>query len=420
MIDEYKPLIKNSKFIYVWTSQILSQLTISIMNFMLIVRLYDITGSSIATSFLWVAYALPAILIGPFAAASVDMYDRRKILMLTNLFQSAVLLAYGFVHEEKFFLLYGVVFAYSLLNQFYLPAEAAAIPAVVPKKHLAFANGLFFLTQQAAIIIGFGVSGALTHYLGYTNTIFLASAFLFLAFVSVSFLPPLKAIQEAPKTFQDAFEHFFVSIYEGYKYIKTQKQILAPLALLIGLQVASAMVGINVPIMANELLGIATSSAGVVMIVPAAIGAIAAALTIPKALKKGLRKIRIIEFSLMSMCFLILLLAFLVPELSGNTRTLTGAVVLGLLGASFVGILIPVQTYLQETVPEDLRGRVFGSFWFIVTIATLIPVIFSGALTELLGIQALLLVMVGGGLFALSFSKKYGQKILENGTNNHQ
>ena len=114
MLADFVPLVKNSNFRYLWTSQVFSQLTIHIMNFLLLIRLFNETGSTIATSFLWVAYALPAILIGPFAAASVDMFDRRKLLMLTNLFQSATIFFYALSHQTSLFLLYSVVVGYSL------------------------------------------------------------------------------------------------------------------------------------------------------------------------------------------------------------------------------------------------------------------------------------------------------------------
>jgi MFS family permease len=109
--------LKKSKFVYLWTSQVLSQLAINIMNFLLLIRLYEKTGSSIATSFLWVAYALPAILIGPIAAASVDLFDRRKMLITANLMQSMAIFGYAFLHETNFFLLYGIAVTYSFFNQ---------------------------------------------------------------------------------------------------------------------------------------------------------------------------------------------------------------------------------------------------------------------------------------------------------------
>ena len=79
-MKDYKPLLKNFDFLKLWGSQVLSQLTIQIMNFVLILLLFTQTGSTIATSMLWVTVALPAILVGPFGAAASDMFNRRKLL----------------------------------------------------------------------------------------------------------------------------------------------------------------------------------------------------------------------------------------------------------------------------------------------------------------------------------------------------
>lgn len=415
-MEEFKPLIKNSKFVYIWLSQILSQLTISIMNFLFLIRLFAVTGSAIATSLLWVSYALPAILIGPFAAASVDMVDRRKILMVTNLLQALTIFAYAFLHETRFFLLYGVAFIYSFLNQFYVPAESASIPAVVPKKYLAYANGLFFLTQQGALIVGFGVAGVLNHFLGFTNALYLGSSFLFLAFISVSFLPKLKVKEIVPTNLEEAIVRFFSRISEGYYFIKGQKGILFPFLLLIAIQIATAMVIVNAPVMATELLKISTNSIGILLVIPAGLGAGLGALIIPKLLRRGLRKKRVIEYSLMAISFLMLFLGFIVPELRGSLKLFLGALSCFLIGLTFVGLLIPSQTYLQEATPGGLQGRVFGNFWFLATIATILPVIFSGTLTELLGVKSLFLILGGFSLTGLVLSKRYGQRIIENGT----
>lgn len=416
MVDEFRPLIRNSRFIAVWVSQILSQLTINIMNFLLLIRLFAITGSSIATSLLWVAYALPAILIGPIAAASVDMVDRRKMLMVTNLAQSLTIFTYAFLHESRFFLLYGIAFIYSLLNQFYVPAEAASIPSVVPKKYLAYANGLFFLTQQGALVVGFGVAGILNQILGYTNSLYLCAAFLFLAFISVSFLPKLKVDEKVPKGLEEAIIGFFTRISEGYYFIKEHRYILLPFVLLMAIQVATAMVVVNVPLLAKEILAISINSAGTLIIVPAGIGAGLAGFFIPKVLRNGVRKKRVIEYSLMALGLLLLILGFVIPELGGGTRTILGSLSVFAIGFSLVGIIIPAQTFLQEATPGGMRGRVFGNFWFLVTIATILPVIFSGTITELLGIRSLFLILGGLAVTGLIFSRRFGQRVIENGT----
>jgi hypothetical protein len=60
MLKEFQPVLKNRYFLCLWSSQVLSLLTIHIMNFVLLTRFFERTGSTLATSFLWIAYALTA------------------------------------------------------------------------------------------------------------------------------------------------------------------------------------------------------------------------------------------------------------------------------------------------------------------------------------------------------------------------
>ena len=63
--------------------------------------------------------------------------------------------------------------------------------------------------------------------------------------------------------------------------------------------------------------------------------------------------------------------------------------------------------------PGGLRGRVFGNYWFLVTIATIFPVIFSGVITDILGIPFLLFSLGLLAIFVLVLSLRYGQKAIE-------
>ena len=414
MVDIFKPLLKNSKFLHLWASQLFSQLAINIMNFLLLVRIFTITGSTIAASLLWVSYALPAILIGPIAAASVDMVAKRKMLMITNLLQSLVILLYALAHTERFFLLFGVAFAYSFLNQFYVPAEQASLPGIVPKRLLPQANSLFFLTQQSALIAGFGVAGVLNKFLGFEYSLYLCSLFLLLAFISVSFLPRLATRERLPESFEKGIIKFFSRIVEGYKFIKENKNILAPFLLLMAMQIAGAVVVVNMPVLAVNIFKISINSGGLLIVVPAGIGAIVGSALVSKLLRGGLRKKRIIEASLFLVSLAILFLVFITPEISGWARIFFGAVIIMVTGASFIGVMIPSQTFLQEATPGGMRGRVFGNYWFLVTLATIFPVIFSATLTELFGIQFLFTILAGLIFGGFIVSKKYGQKFIEN------
>ncbi|MBI3397244.1 MFS transporter [Candidatus Woesebacteria bacterium] len=413
MFKEFKPLFKESKFGYLWTSQLLSQLTVNMMNFLLLFRLFAITGSSIATSLLWVFYALPAIFFGPVGSAAADILSRKSVLRASILGQATTIFFYAFLHQSKLFLLYGVVLSYSFFNQFYVPAEASALPSLVPKKYLPQANSLFFLTQQTALVIGFSLSGVFRNLIGFNNTLFLCSALLLLAFVALAFLPKLEAEDAIPTNFESAVGAFFGSIVEGYTYIRGKKQILVPFLLLGGSQVFLAILLVNVPIFVKEILNVNVLSVGIEVIFPTVMGALLGAVFSTKLLREGWSKKRLVENCLIGLSFSLYVLVFFVPELRSLFRPVLGVLMLSIAGASYVGLIVSTQTYLQEVTPEDLRGRVFGNFWFMVTIASIFPVIFSGTITELFGIKMLLLIMAGVTFGVLLYSKKIDADFLK-------
>ena len=395
----------------------LSQVTVNMMNFLFLARIYTVTGSSIATSLLWISYALPAIFFGPIGAATVDLINRKKILVVTNLLQALTVLAYIFLHKESIFLLYAVVIVYSLLNQFYVPAESATLPSVVSRKKLAHANSLFFLTQQASLITGFGLAGIIQKIIGFNGSLILCSVFLFIAFISVYFLPNLAPIRKIPENFEDLLRTFFDHIIEGYRFIKNKKTVLYPLSLLFLIQVSLTMIIINLPIIAGEILKVSISYVGLLVVVPAGVGAILGSIYVNRLIKNGWRKKKIIDISLLVIVISVFTISLGLSYVPSVIRFITGPILVTLVGVGFVGVNIPTLTYLQEVTPEWLRGRVFGNLWFLITIATIFPVMFSGVISEFFGVRTLLTLLALGSSFVLYFSIYKGQKLIEDNFN---
>ena len=398
MISNYKTLLKERSFIFLWLSQLLSQVTINMLNFIILVHLFNKTGSTIATSFLWIAYALPAILFGPFASVLVDIYSRKRLLVATNLIQAILIFIFSFSRPEGVYLYFVVAFIYSFINQFYVPSEAASLPSVVNKENLPRANGLFFITQQAAIILGFGLAGPINSLFGFRYSLIISSIFMFMAFLSVLFIKGLNDPNKPSSAFEVNIMDFFARIYEGYTFIKNNRRILLPFILLLSLQSGLAVIMVSVPVIADSILKVDVNLAGLLVVVLAAIGAVIGAGVIPNLIRKGSRKKTIIENAVLMLGLALLLLSL---GQQGNVTTFKIVIALlniVLVGFAFVGILIPSQTFLQEETPGGMRGRVFGNFWFIVTVVNIVPVIFSGAIVELLGIRTLLIIM---GLIAL-------------------
>jgi MFS transporter, DHA3 family, macrolide efflux protein len=405
----WKNLLKNKNFIYIWFSQILSQVTLHILNFTFLFTLFERTGSTIATSLIWISYAIPAVIIGPFASALIDMTERRRILILSNFLQSFLILFYALFTNTTYFMVYAVVMLYSSLNQFYVPAEFATLPHVAKRKLLPEANGLFLLTQQGSLILGFGVAGFLLKILGFQNTLFLSSFLLFSAFIVTLFLPKMKPRKKIPLEIDKAVIAFFSNIFSGYKFIRNNKLIMAPFLILICMQISLAVVAVNAPALASEVVKIPISHAGALIIVPGGIGAMLASFAIPKLLNKGARKIRLIKNSLLFLLTSLFMWVFIFSFLANPLRITGSFLAVFIIGFSYIGVLIPTQTFLQQKTPFGLRGRVFGNYWFMVTILSVFPVIVSGTITEIFGsrtLMAILMLLIIGLYWFLRLKEK--------------
>jgi len=404
-------VFRNRNFMSLWTSQALSQVALNIITFLVLVRVFEMTGSTIATSFVWIAYALPALIIGPFASASADIFDKRKVLVYSNLTQALIVLLYAIFFEVSLFVSYLVVFSYSFFNQFYIPTESSALPSLVKKDTYPIANSIFFFTAQIAVVAGFGVGGAINELVNFQAAFLLGAAFLFIAFLSVMSLPEMKAERKLSQGIEKGVGVFFNSISEGYFFIKGHRHILMPFALMIGLQVSVSVLGTVLPIMSTDILMAAAASAGFLIALPAGLGAGAGGLISSRLLMKKIRKRKIIEVSLLFLTLEIWAVIFLVSRIGPEVlRIAVSWALFFAAGVSFGSIFLSSQTFLQEQTPGGMRGRVFGNFWFLGIVATVVPVLSAATIAELFGVRTLLFVLSLTSGTALAYSSLYGKK----------
>jgi MFS family permease len=82
-------------------------------------------------------------------------------------------------------------------------------------------------------------------------------------------------------------------------------------------------------------------------------------------------------------------------DLSGLVSLLAVVVGIGFLaGIAYALVAIPAQTGLQEELPEEVRGRVFGVLNMLVSVASFVPIIIVGPISDLVG-TTVVIVSVG-------------------------
>ncbi len=144
-------------FLLVWSGQLVSVVGSRLSSFALGLWVYQRTGSTTEYGFLWIAMAVPALLVSPIAGAFVDRHDRKKVMLAADSCAAAGTLLIAFLlwwGRLDLWVIYLATGVQAMANAFQVPAYMASIPLLVPPRHLVRANGLVQSAQATAQIAG--------------------------------------------------------------------------------------------------------------------------------------------------------------------------------------------------------------------------------------------------------------------------
>ena len=143
-------------FILIWIGQIVSVLASSMSHFGLTIWMYQQTQSATAMGLMQVFFITPFLIISPFAGVMVDRYNRKLMMMVSDLVAVIatggifLLLALG---KLEFWHLYFAAAFNGIGNAFQWPAYSAAISIMIPKEQLGRSNGLMSLMEAGPGVV---------------------------------------------------------------------------------------------------------------------------------------------------------------------------------------------------------------------------------------------------------------------------
>src|ERR1700726_792034 len=160
----FRRVLKNRSFLLLWLAQLLSQVVFNAANYGIIALVTAITHSTILVGLAIVSFTLPAVPFSLLAGVYVDHLDKRLVLWVSNALRAVTtgLIVFALLWNPHLLIpLFILTFLISLITQFFIPAEASAIPLLVSKNDLAPALSIFNITLTAAQALGFLVLGGL-------------------------------------------------------------------------------------------------------------------------------------------------------------------------------------------------------------------------------------------------------------------
>ena len=150
----------NINFRYLWSGQIVSLLGDWFNLIASATLVAELTQSGIAVGGLFVVRMLAQLLVSPFAGVAADRYNRKRLLILTDIGRAITVLGFLFVREpEQVWLLYVLTIIQMAMSGFFFPARNAILPDIVSRRELGAANALSSATWSVMLAFGAALGG---------------------------------------------------------------------------------------------------------------------------------------------------------------------------------------------------------------------------------------------------------------------
>lgn len=370
-----KEVLKNKAFMVLFGAQFIENIGRAISGLALEFLVWDLTGSPLMMGILAIIWLLPFVLITPLAGVYTDRFDQRKIMLWSNILSALASLGYllVFIFQDSFMVLittngfsqystrYMLValFILCFLNSssaaFFFPARSAYTRLIVKKKNLLIANSIGSTVFQIATIVGFvlaGVLAAISYRLSFifdTST-FVVSGLLILVIFRIGKKPP-DVVREKSTSIRQEFRSIYDEMKIGFRTIRDQPKISYMLIIFSGLMFAFGAINVLFIVILRGEMNLSSTWYGALQGLMGATGIITAIILM--SFGKLKRKIL-----LMNLGFLGATIGMYFFAVSRNVWVI--ATVLGAYGILSVMINVPASTLIQETVPYEKQGRVFG------------------------------------------------------------
>jgi DHA3 family macrolide efflux protein-like MFS transporter len=210
-----------TRFFTIWTGQAFSLFGSALVQFSLIWWLTQKTGSGTMLAFATLAGMLPQVVLGPFAGALVDRWNRRLIMIVAD--TSIALATLGLIilfttGLVQIWHVYVLMAIRSLGGAFHFPAMGASTRLMVPEKHLTRISGLNQTLQGIMNMIAPPIGALLIEVFPTQNVLLIDIATAALAVLPLLFIQ----IPQPPRveTSHDVKPSLLGDVREGLVYVR--------------------------------------------------------------------------------------------------------------------------------------------------------------------------------------------------------
>jgi MFS family permease len=301
------------------------------------------------------AYALlviPFSVVGPLAGVFIDRWPRRGILALTPIVRALATAALIPLSGQSA-ILYGPVLVVVSLNRFFLSTATAVVPSLVPPADLLMGNSMATVGGTVMMFVGIVVGTKLADPIGTGGLLVLTAALYPVAAFQASRLSRTLRPARLREPVGDELARVARDLWLGARRLAATPGAVGPIASVTLDQFLVGLVTVLSLVVFKEEFGEGVASYGNI-VAAGGVGVLLGTATVG-LLENALPKPRIVA---MAFALAGLVTVALAPAVTG----LTILVISFVLGLTFAWRKIPVDTLVQEAVPDRFRGRVFAVY----------------------------------------------------------
>ena len=323
------------------------------------------------------AYAvliIPFSVIGPLAGVLIDRWSRRGILTRTPLTRALAALALIPIPGTGL-LLFAPTIAVVSLNRFFLATASAATPALVRREHLLVANSMATVGGTVATFTGLVAGTKLAGIVGSRGLLVLAAvSWPVAAFFASRITAPLRpALPE--KSLREEVSRVVTELRAGARRLGATPRALGPIVSVSLDQFLVGFVTVLSLVVFREQFRAGVGSYGNI-IAAGGVGILLGTVTVGRLEPLWPKPtIVAVAFALAGLACVAV-----APALTGPSILLVSFV----LGLTFAWRKVPVDTLVQESIPDRYRGRVFAIYDITYAMARVVAAVVAVPVIPLL------------------------------------
>ena len=364
----------NVNFRRLWVGSLVSQLGDWFNTIALYSLVASLTGSPLAMGAVFLFKLLPWALVSPIAGVIVDRFNRRWVMIVSDIVRAVVVIGFVFIDSQAHVaLVYVLITLQVVTGAVFLPAKSASIPNITTPRELLTANAISAASWSVMLALGAGLGGLATEVLG-VDAVFVLDSLTYL--VSAWFIFRTQIPQETAQIVPgNPIRSAYQEIIEGWSYMRREPRIGR-----IALAKATWAVGGGATVYMLTLLGQdvmpGATAAGIgILFFARGLGT-----GIGPVISRALFKDQHLWPTILGWCVILSGIFYATLGWQSTVWWIIAAVVFAHSASGANWVLATVL--LQQRSRDRLRGRVFSSEWLFVLFMQSVSILCASLLLE--------------------------------------